>query len=48
MKQITLSPREFENFKHLANQLEIIFMYSVDDGVITIEADTASLERLGF
>jgi hypothetical protein len=49
MKTITFdSPREFALFKALANRLHILFMYSVDHGVITVEADASSLEGLGY
>lgn len=48
MKIITLTPREFNLFKALANRLQIIFMYSVTHGVITVEADAYELEGLGY
>jgi hypothetical protein len=49
MKTITFTtPREFALFKALANRLQILFMYSVDHGIITVEADASSLEGLGY
>lgn len=49
MKTITFdTPREFALFKTLANQLHILFMYSVKHGVITVEANAYELEGLGY
>jgi IS30 family transposase len=49
MKTITFdTPREFALFKTLANQLHILFMYSVHHGIITVEADAYELEGLGY
>jgi len=49
MKTITFTtPREFALFKALANRLQILFMYSVSHGIITVEADASSLEGLGY
>lgn len=48
MKTIQLSPTEFVSFKALANQLQILFMYWVSQGVVHVEADAASLYELGY
>lgn len=48
MKKVQLTPKEFALFKTLANRARIMFMYYVSGGDIFIEADAASLERLGY
>jgi hypothetical protein len=48
MKKLELSAKEFALFKTLANRARIMFMYYVSAGTIFIEADAASLERLGY
>lgn len=48
MKKITLTPVEFFTFRTLANQLKIMFEHVVSGGYVTVEAEAASLERLGY
>jgi hypothetical protein len=48
MKVVTLSAREFENFKKLANHLHILFTYTISHGTILVEAKTYELEGLGY
>ena len=48
MKTVQLTAQEFMNFKALANQIHLIFMYSVSGGKILVEADAATLHELGY
>jgi len=48
MKKLQLSARDFVLFKLNANRERIMFMYYVLNGDIFVEADAASLERLGY
>ncbi len=42
------NPREFINFKTLANRIQLIFMYKVLHGVFYVEADALRLDELGY
>ena len=48
MKTVELSLKEFMNFKALANQIQLMFMYSVSGGKILVEADASTLHELGY
>lgn len=48
MKTIQLSPKEFINFKTLANRIHLIFVYFVSQGIIHVEADALRLDELGY
>lgn len=48
MKTITFTPKEFKLFQQLANQMHILFMYSVSRGSIIVEANAYELEGLGY
>lgn len=48
MKKITFTPIEFKQFQTLANQLHILFMYTVSHGSIIVEASAYELEGLGY
>jgi len=45
MKTIELTPREYYNFKQIAN---FFFMASVVHGLVLVTADINSLQQLGF
>lgn len=48
MKTIQLTPKEFVNFKVLANQMRLMFVYAVSHGMIHVEADALRLDELGY
>ena len=48
MKTIQFTPREFYLFQQLANQMEILFMYTVSHGHVIVEASAYELEGLGY
>ena len=48
MKTVQLTAQEFMNFKALANQIQLMFMYSVSGGKILVEADASTLHELGY
>lgn len=48
MKTIQFTPKEFYLFQQLANQMEILFMYTVSHGHVIVEASAYELEGLGY
>ncbi len=48
MKTIQFTPKEFYLFQQLANQMNILFMYYVSNGLVNVEANTVELEGLGY
>ena len=48
MKIILLPPREFINFKTLANRIQLIFEYEVLHGIFHVKADALRLDELGY
>ena len=48
MKTITFTPKEFKLFQQLANQMHILFMYTVSSGQVIVEAKAYELEGLGY
>lgn len=40
--------QEFANFKNLANQMHLMFMYWVSRGIIHVEAEALKLDELGY
>lgn len=48
MKTIELIPQEWYLFKELANKFHLSFMMEVVHGIVIIEADSLSLEHLGY
>jgi hypothetical protein len=45
MKKVTLTPKEFVNFKQIAT---FFFNFAVSAGMVIIEADAHHLESLGY
>ena len=48
MKRLTFTPTEFKLFQKLANHMQIIFMYTVSQGLVIVEASAYELEGLGY
>ncbi len=48
MKKVTLSIKEFYNFKTLAKKFSIWFLYETYNENIIIEANEIALEDLGY
>lgn len=48
MKTVKLTPREFALFQMLANEIQMLFMYTVSQGYVFVEADKYELETLGY
>ena len=49
MKTITFtSPREFDNFRKLANFMNIFFVFTISHGSMIVEAKAHELEGLGY
>jgi hypothetical protein len=48
MKTIQFTPKEFYLFQQLANQMDILFMYYVSNGLVNVEANAVELEGLGY
>jgi hypothetical protein len=48
MKRLTFTPTEFKLFQELANHMQILFMYTVSQGFVIVEASAYELEGLGY
>ena len=48
MKKLTFTPTEFKLFQKLANHMQILFMYTVSQGFVIVEASAYELEGLGY
>lgn len=48
MRQIKLQPKEFIQFKMMANAIQLFFEFKVVKGLIYIVADAQQLDMIGY
>lgn len=48
MKQIKLQPKEFIQFKTMANAIHLFFEFKVVKGLIYVVADAQQLDMIGY